>query len=124
MDNQMTEQAKHWMDINDYSRLKNISISTIRRRIKSENVNSKMVDGKYFIEVSERDLNVTDTEGNEFRFRIENERLRNRMNKLQEELDDLKTLISVYENNNSQTISKLRTGNDSFESNEPPAIPS
>ncbi len=117
MSNQMDSNVSHeWIDINDYSRLKNISISTIRRRIKANQVTNKFIDGKYFILVSEAELNAGPTLVN---FNEENERLKKRMGKLQEELDDLRTLIAVYENQNNSSSNSQKGSR----SEEPPAIP-
>lgn len=121
MDNHSNGNSNfQWIDINDYSRLKNISISTIRRRIKSDRLVHQFVDGKYFIKVSDQELNIL-TESNQG-FEVENARLRQRVGKLQEELDDLKTLLSVYESGHK--INHLPHINREEHSENPPAIPS
>lgn len=107
--------SNQWIDINDYSRLKNISISTIRRRIKSGQVVHQFVDGKYFIQVTDEEMLDTNVDSG---FKVENDRLRDRMARLQEELDDLKTLISVYESQNPSYSAGEKN------SEQPPEIPS
>lgn len=38
-----------WVQLNDYANKHNISVSTLRRRIKTNKIQFKLEDGKYFI---------------------------------------------------------------------------
>ncbi len=39
----------HWLDLTDYSTKYKVSVSTLRRRIKAEDINFQLRDGKYFL---------------------------------------------------------------------------
>ena len=95
-----------WIDISEYSRNFNLSISTIRRRIKSGQLKTRKERGKYLIRVvSERAVKVAPLV-------VENERLRHRIQLLQQDIQELKMLVNIYEQKGS---SILRAG--------PPAFP-
>ncbi len=86
-----------WLSINDYSRYKSVSISTIRRHIKNNILKHREENGKYFIYVpsSER---VKMREGEEvLRLKLELELLRGRERTLQEENQELRMLVDLYE---------------------------
>ena len=76
-----------WVSILEYAALKHISISTIRRQIKNNDLQVSSVGGKYYIWVDSSELSA----------KFELERLREANKKLQEEINDLKMLLSVYE---------------------------
>ncbi len=89
-----------WLSINDYSRYKSVSISTIRRHIKNNILKHREENGKYFIYVpsSER---VKMREGEEvLRLKLELELLRGRERTLQEENHELRMLVDLYEGKN------------------------
>jgi SMC interacting uncharacterized protein involved in chromosome segregation len=92
-----------WLTINDYSSLKNISISTIRRYIKSHKVIWKKEDGKYFIQVSLNEMK--DKSANKDNLTIgllrqEIEKLEAHLRLVQEENNELKMLVHIYESGN------------------------
>ncbi len=82
-----------WLSILDYANVKKVSISTIRRSIKSGHVKHKEENGKYFIWT--REINV---QKEELAVKLEVEFLKKRNRELEEEINDLKMLLSVYEN--------------------------
>ncbi len=86
-----------WLSINDYSRYKDVSISTIRRHIKSNILKYKEENGKYFIYIpSSEKLKVR--EGDEtLKLGLELELLRGRIKLLQEENQELRMLVDLYE---------------------------
>ena len=43
------EALENWLPLNDYANRYKLSVSTVRRRIKSKKVNFKLEDGKYLI---------------------------------------------------------------------------
>lgn len=79
-----------WLSILEYANVKRTSISTIRRSIKSNLLLFKEENGKYYIwtegETLESASDATELED-----------LKRENKKLKEEIDDLKTLLSVYE---------------------------
>ena len=87
---------ENWVSILEYARLKDISISTIRRHIKAERVNYKLEDGKYFILVSGEDC-LKRKEGYYMKLEEENKQLKNKLDTSFEEVAELKMLVAAYE---------------------------
>jgi hypothetical protein len=81
-----------WLSILDYAAVKKTSISTIRRSIKAGHVKHKEENGKYFIWTKE--INV---QKEELSLKLETEFLKKRNRELEEEINDLKMLLQVYE---------------------------
>lgn len=81
-----------WLSILDYASVKKVSISTIRRSIKAGHVKYKEENGKYFIWT--REINV---QKEELSLKMENEFLKRRNRELEEEINDLRMLLQVYE---------------------------
>ena len=94
-----------WLSILDYSIFRGISVSTIRRYIKSSRVRFKKESGKYFIFVTterylkKAPLNVS----NEIDI-SELDDLRNQLRILKEENEDLKMLVHLYEFKNKEEV--------------------
>jgi len=93
-----------WLSLDEYARVHDLSISTLRRRIKSKQVEFKLDNGKYFIkslkEVSPPQIPQLD---GDLIMRIqelecENRELKREIVNLQKQNDDLSTLVSYYEN--------------------------
>jgi len=102
-------KTMEWITINDYSSLKNISISTIRRYIKSHKVIWKKEDGKYLIQVSSSDLvngNIQKDELTIGLLRQEVKKLELQLRHIQEENNELKMLVDLYEGE-KRTYEKL-----------------
>ena len=78
-----------WVDINEYSRAFKVSISTIRRRIKSKKLQTRKRDGKYLIQVEKEKLNGPP--------RFSFEELQREMMLLKRENEELKMLVKIYE---------------------------
>lgn len=85
-----------WLSILDYASLKKISISTIRRSIKAGHIKYKEENGKYLIWTKE--INV---QKEELSLKMENEFLKKRNRELEEEINDLRMLMQVYESGSS-----------------------
>ena len=86
-----------WLSILDYANVKKTSISTIRRSIKSGHVKFKEENGKYFIwtsGIAKAKVEVS--------HKLESEFLKRRNRELEEEINDLKMLMQVYETNFNQ----------------------
>ncbi len=87
-----------WLPITDYSSYKKVSISTIRRHIKSNILKYKEQEGKYFIYVAQSERIKLKEEEEILKLRLENELLKNLNSQLSEENIGLKMLVEVYEN--------------------------
>ena len=104
-----------WLSINDYSRYKNVSISTIRRHIKNNILQHKEENGKYYLYVpSTQKLRIRE-EDEILKVRLELELLRSKIRHLREENNELKMLIDIYERGSGQSIIIAET---------PPVLPS
>lgn len=89
----------HWLTIPEYSTYRNKSVSTIRRYIKSQQVKYKFDDGKYLIHVTDENYQNKKQvlEKNEMELRFKLVELESRIRQLEEENNDLKMLIKIYE---------------------------
>jgi hypothetical protein len=86
-----------WLSINDYSRYKDVSISTIRRHIKTNILKHKEENGKYFIYVPSVERVKLREDEELLKVKLENQLLKTQLRDLREELDELKMLVDVYE---------------------------
>ncbi len=103
-----------WLSINDYSRYKSVSISTIRRHIKNNILKHKEDNGKYFIYVPSTER-IKMKEGEEqLKNRLEIELLRSTIRHLREENNELKMLVAIYEG---------QSGKSSGGMEDPPELP-
>ena len=93
----MTATEGVWLSINDYSRYKSVSVSTIRRHIKSNILKYREEDGKYFIYVPSSDRIRLKEEEELLRIKLELELLRGKIRGLQEENHELRMLVDLYE---------------------------
>jgi hypothetical protein len=98
----MTTTEGVWLSISDYSRYKNVSISTIRRHIKSKILKHKEDNGKYFVYVPSVEKVKVKEEEELLRVRLENELLKMQLRQLQEENNELKMLVELYEGPQNQ----------------------
>lgn len=105
-----------WLSISDYSRYKNVSISTIRRHIKNNILKHKEENGKYFIYVASTERVRLREEEELLKARLEIELLKSQLRQINEENAALKMLVELYEN--SGTGSHTKSSID-----QPPAIP-
>ena len=91
---------ENWYSIDDYARLHNISISTIRRRIKSNSIEYKMTEGKYYLKSNIVQESADLTAFSKIKELSEEIRsLKEMLVQVTKENDDLRTLITFYENN-------------------------
>lgn len=99
-----------WLSIIEFASLRGISISTVRRYIKAERVKTKMEGGKFFIFVPTEKLAGQERRSSAevLALRLENERLKRKLLELEEERNDLKMLVGLYENgdNNNKDVHK------------------
>jgi len=93
-----------WLTINDYSQLKNISISTIRRHIKANLVKWKNVEGKYHIWTATKPEDIDlKKEGELIALKLELQRLQLENRRLQEEMSEMRMLVTIYEGQQNTT---------------------
>ena len=102
-----------WLSITDYSTYKKVSISTIRRHIKTNILKHREEDGKYFIYVASSDRVKLKEEEEMLRVKLELELVRSQLRQMREDNNELRMLVDLYENKNS----------DIFKIVEPPAFP-
>jgi gluconate kinase len=107
-----------WLSINDYSRYKNVSISTIRRHIKNNILKHKEENGKYFIYVTSTEKVRLREEEDLLKVKLEMELLRTQLRQLREENNELKMLVELYEKQNAKPAASGRTGTEL-----PPELP-
>ena len=91
----MTEGV--WLSITEYSRYKNVSVSTIRRHIKQNILRHREEQGNYLIYVPNAEKLQHKTESEELRIKLELELLRTQLREAQEENNELKMLVELYE---------------------------
>ncbi len=108
-----------WLSINDYSRYKNVSISTIRRHIKNNILKYKEENGKYFIYASSTDKLRLREEEELLRTKLALEELRCQVRRLREENNELRMLVDIYETSTLATASIKENSTLEF----PPELP-
>ncbi|MEI8347278.1 MAG: hypothetical protein WCG27_07410 [Pseudomonadota bacterium] len=92
-----------WIPLNDYCRIKNISISTIRRYVKAGKVQYRMESGKYLIYTPWAGEEGPDPLTCEVvNLKKENEEFQNQIRQLRQENADLRMLVQIYEKNNNK----------------------
>ena len=91
----------HWLTIFEYSQYRDISVSTIRRYIKTNKVVSKKEDGKFFIYVSYENFNKKKPK--ELQYKNELKKAFAEIRKLKEENNEMKMLINIYEEKINET---------------------
>ncbi|PIK14302.1 hypothetical protein [Halobacteriovorax sp. JY17] len=104
-----------WLSISEYSQLRNISVSTVRRYIKSERVRFKKENGKFLIFMSEENYNKYEnrngTEGELLKSKLEIQELQLQLKSLQLENDELKMLVDLYEGqSNTNQLPEIPVG--------------
>ena len=98
----MKQNDDVWLDIVEYAACQKKSISTIRRYVKAKKVQAKFENGKFYILVADGQNNRPGSalEEKVLRTQKENEKLKKKLSKLEEERRDLEMLVQIYENKN------------------------
>lgn len=86
-----------WLSILEYASYKKKSISTVRRYVKANRVKYKEDNGKYYIWVKNFFSAKTLSERESLELKLENERLKKENRNLTEEINELKMLVHIYE---------------------------
>lgn len=88
-----------WLPLVDYAVKKGVSLSTLRRQIKSNRVQHRLDKGKYFIldteEIQDAFVMRSQDDVSALRDRVRD--LEKALQKAREENSELKTLIALYE---------------------------
>jgi hypothetical protein len=87
-----------WLSINEYARYKDVSVSTTRRHIKNNILKYKEENGKYFIFINSTNKLKLREEEELMKKNFEIEELKFKLRKLEEENNELKMLVEIYEN--------------------------
>jgi homoserine trans-succinylase len=93
----MTAVAGVWLSINDYSRYKSVSVSTIRRHIKNNILKHREEEGKYLIYVPSLERVKLKEEEEILRIKLELEFLKSQLRDLKNENSELRMLVDIYE---------------------------
>ena len=91
-----------WLSITDYSLYKKVSISTIRRHLKTNILKHREEDGKYFIYVASSERVKLKEEEEVLRVKLELELVRSQLRQQQEENSELRMLVDLYENKGAE----------------------
>jgi hypothetical protein len=109
---QTVENLTGWIDLNDYAEKYGVSVSTLRRRVRSRTIPFKLFKGRYWLEDSDKVLDhaplfsrhESSTSGIPTQvIRMSGpaaedvERLRDENKSLRAEIDELKTLVKALE---------------------------
>ena len=88
-----------WLPLIEYVRVTNSSISTVRRHIKKNKVNYRYDNGRYliFCDSKKYQEHILEKEKTDLTVQLENIRLKNEVNELKEEVQELRMLLNVYE---------------------------
>jgi hypothetical protein len=86
--------TQHWISLVDYASSHGVSLSTLRRHIKSGKIQFKVQDGRYLVLDQSGDSKVTGLEAD--------------LMKAHEEIAELKTLIALYEENITKSAQSRR----------------
>lgn len=95
------EEKIDWLSITEYSIQTGISISTIRRRIKSDKIDCQIIGGKYFIA---HECNTREKPKEDLLLRLEVAKLKEQITEQEEELIDLKMLVKLYEGDSKNEV--------------------
>ncbi|PIP92802.1 MAG: hypothetical protein COW00_05730 [Bdellovibrio sp. CG12_big_fil_rev_8_21_14_0_65_39_13] len=102
--------TEYWLSLDEYARIHKLSISTLRRRIKSKQVEYKLDNGKYFIKSLTEVVppQVPHLNGDLImriqELECESRELKREIVNLQKQNDDLSTLVSYYENSKESEL--------------------
>ena len=86
---------ENWISLMDYAMKKGVSLSTLRRYIKSNKVKYKVESGRYLL-WDDTGGGSTDSPKNSTK-NSEDDKLAMKLQKAQEEIAELKMLIALYE---------------------------
>lgn len=88
----------HWLTISEYSEYRQLSVSSVRRYIKSKKVTHRKKNGKYYIFVTRENFKMKKSSVTSQKI-LEIKSLNDEIKRLTEENNDMKMLIKIYEQN-------------------------
>ena len=92
-----------WLDISDYAKYRGKSVSTIRRYIKSKNIQYKIVSGKYYIfAVHYEEHSNLEHDKQILKLKIENQELKKKLKIAYEQAEEMKMLVQMLERNKNE----------------------
>jgi hypothetical protein len=97
-----SQSQDNWLSLLDYSFQTGVSLSTLRRQIKSNKIKFRLQDGKYLI-CSDKPLESLPTP----RF-DENETLKKELERLRQEVTELQMLVKIYENESMKNVPEMK----------------
>ena len=95
-----------WLTITDYSAYKKVSISTIRRHLKSKVLHSRVEDGKYLIYVPNSEKIKIKEEEEILKLKLEIELLKIQWREAKEESAELRMLVDLYERQSKKMMTQ------------------
>ena len=103
-----------WLTLQEYSSKYKISISTLRRRIKGEEIKYNLESGRYFLQDSEENLGIKEKDVGSFKeFQGFYKKLLNQKEedviKLKNELEDVKQLVILLEKEKQELEELIKT---------------
>jgi hypothetical protein len=90
-----TVSATNWIPLVEYAHKKGISLSTLRRHIKSGKITYKVDQGRYLL------FDDSDTRAQPMKAALSLDSLQLELQQAREEVAELKTLIAFYEEKNN-----------------------
>jgi hypothetical protein len=93
MDMSLSGADGGWIPIIEYAMKRGVSVSTLRRRIRSNQVQHRLENGRYLI------LDEENNDQHEFQTRLESklQKLESDLQRANEEISELKMLMALYE---------------------------
>ncbi|MGZ3708655.1 MAG: hypothetical protein ACXWOH_09880 [Bdellovibrionota bacterium] len=96
----MNDTAGEWVPLMDYAIRKNVSLSTLRRHIKANKIPHRVENGRYLLLVEkEGAIPVLNMREDSATLHSAVHKLEGDLQRAQEEIAELKTLIALYEEN-------------------------
>ena len=101
-----------WIALQDYSNKYRISISTLRRRIKNKEIKFLLENGRYLLldheEITVKSRDFTSVKKVQIVYKEVLDQRNKEIAKLKEELEDLKELVALLENEKREVESLLK----------------
>ena len=93
----MEATENNWISITEYSSRSGVSISTIRRKIKKQEIKHTSLGGKYYIYDESFQAPTQVAKNRLFLLEEENKHLKNKIKEQVEEIGELRMLVTIYE---------------------------
>lgn len=97
----LVQESGSWIPLLEYAVRKNLSLSTLRRYIKSDKVRYRLEKGKYFLLDESPQIGRELNDPAQLDFQIKALQYEEELQKARQEIAELKTLIAFYEDHHS-----------------------